>query len=334
MGEDRKLRFGLVAAGWMAEMCCEAMPEVSNAEIAAVYARNPEKGAAFAKRHSIPRHTDHYRDILDDSSIDAIYITSTNESHAPLAFEAIEAGKAVLMEKPFALDFVEAKAVVDAAERRGVLIMDALWSRFVPGADLLVKTLQSGVIGDPRSIRMRQGFAMTPEKNARVFDPEKGGGVLLDISVYPLSILEMLTGRLPGRVENKVVRHPSGVDIRNEITLRYEGGLRADIYVTCEENFPEEMVIVGDKGELRTDRYVFPKKITVNAGGSVKVLDAATSRNQYVFQLEHFASLFKAGAVDSDILPLARMLRVMRMIDMCREAEETGTAGVSAFSFA
>ncbi len=318
--KTKTIRLGLVGAGWMAEMCCAGMPAVPEIDIVAVQCRTRSRAGAFAARHGIAFATDSLDELLSRPDVDAVYIATTNESHAELALAALDAGKAVLLEKPFTLTHAEAVRVVDAARRHGVLLMEAMWSRFVPGMRMLQEVVRDGTIGRVRTVRMEQGTVLTPEKNARVYDPEKGGGALVDIGVYPVSILEMVAARPPERIGNSMTRHASGVDVRDELSFHYEDGMAAEILVTCQEELPARLEIIGEHGTLCCDDYTFVKEFNVETERGVRRYDFATDTYRYVFQMRHFAECLNAGKQESDVIPLDRTLLVMRMLDLCREA--------------
>ncbi len=311
-------RLGLIGAGWMAGMCCEGMSATPEIEVVVVHCRNLSRAKAFAAEYSIAAATDSLQELLAREDVDAVYIATTNESHAKLALAAITAGKAVLVEKPFTLNYVEAARVVEAAQLRGVLLMEAMWSRFCPGMLALYEILQAGVIGKLRTVRMEQGTVLTPQKNPRVYDLEKGGGALLDIGVYPVSVLEMLTDCLPEWVENRMIRHSSGVDVRDEITFRFQNGVAAQILVSCEEERNSCLDVVGEHGCLHCADYTFVKEFQVESEEGVRRYDFATDTYRYVFQMRHFAECLRTGSRESRVFPPSRTLRVMRMLDHCR----------------
>ncbi len=318
--KTKTIRLGLVGAGWMAEMCCAGLPELPEIDIVAVQCRTRSRATAFAASHGIASATDSLDELLARPDVDAVYIATTNESHAELALAALDAGKAVLLEKPFTLTHAEAVRVVDAARRSGVLLMEAMWSRFVPGMRMLQEVVRNGTLGQVRTVRMKQGTVLTPEKNARVYDLEKGGGALVDIGVYPISILEMVAARPPELIGNRMTRHVSGVDVRNDLIFRYEDGMSAEIVVTCEEELSARLELIGDRGALYCDDYTFVKEFNVETERGVRRYDFATDTYRYVFQMRHFAECLIAGKRESDVLPLDRTLLVMRMLDLCREA--------------
>lgn len=317
----RKLRLGIIGAGWMAGMCCEGIAETDHLQAEMVYARRLSAAQEFAARYHLPACTDNLDEMLRSDTVDAVYIATTNETHLSLALQAVEAGKPVLVEKPFTLNYKEARQLVDAARRQGVFVMEAMWSRFIPGMLMAAELVRSGMFGNLSAIHMQTGCVLTPEKNGRVYDLSRGGGALVDIGVYALSILEMLVSQTPARVINRMSRAPaSGVDIRDELTLVYSSGVRADILVTCEEELPTTLLLEGGRGSLALDSFVQAQQLIVTQNGRTRYYDFSGNRYRYAYQLEHFARCVLEGEAESYIFPLDCTLRVMRTMDACRFA--------------
>ena len=317
----QKIRLGIIGAGWMASMCCDALKLSSKIEAHGVYARSLQQASGFSKQYSIPFHTDDVDTLIHHPDIDAIYIATTNESHMYFAHLAANAGKSVLVEKPFALNHTQAKELCEAAKEHGCLVMEAMWSRFSPAMLYITSLVQTGAIGPLRRIQAQTGCVLTKEKNTRVFQKQLGGGALLDIGVYPLSIVQMIAPLLPVTVNNaiKLERH-SGVDVEDAITLLYHNGLRAEVFVTCERELDATLEIEGARGKITCDNYVFAQGFTLESEGERKYYDFTTARDPYTYQLEHFARCLGEGRAESYLMPMDATLKVMRLLDDCRRA--------------
>lgn len=316
----KKMRMGLIGAGWMAEMYCDARPSVPSLDFAMVYARNLQKAKNFSEKHNIPRWTSALDEMLLDPEIDAVCIATTNETHFPLAMQALESGKAVLLEKPFTLNAAQARQLIDMARKKGVFLMEAMWSRFIPGMQMLAQLVRHDAIGNLCEVNMQLGRPLNPQDNSRVFDLGKGGGALLDVGVYPLSILEMLSDRVPVRYLNVMHRHSSGVDEADEITLHYSSGLRASVLVTMREELPSTLTIEGTRGSIHCPDYGNVQEFTMLRKDRRRRYDFSSKKYRYAYQLEHFADCVRNGESESFVMPLASTLRVMQMLDGCRAA--------------
>ena len=317
---NMKIRLGIIGAGWMSSMCCDAIAVTNNVEAYGVYARSLPKAKDFAEKYLIPFCTDDVNALLQNKNIDAIYIATTNESHAQFAMMAINAGKSVLLEKPFTLNHAQAKELQEAAKAKGCFVMEAMWSRFSPAMLSIAYLVKTEAIGHLRSIKIQTGCVLTKEKNARVYDKQLGGGALLDIGVYPLSIIQMITGIHPVKVTNNMnTDNSTGVDVENTITLIYENGLKAEVYVTCFKDLASTLVIEGSNGSIACENYVFAQSFTLENDNDSKYYNFTTAREPYTYQLEHFAHCIKQGKKDSYIMPLSSTLQVMKLLDEIRQ---------------
>lgn len=318
----KKLRMGIVGSGWMADMCCDEVKSADNIELAGVYSRNSDNAKKFSEKHSIPFFTDDINALLRRDDVDAVYIATTNDAHKEFALKAIEAGKPTIVEKPFTLNYTETKEVVDCAEKNDCFLMEAMWMRFFPSILAVNHLIKDGTIGELKSIKTHCGLVLNPEDNARVFVPKLGGGVLVDIGVYQLSFIQMVTGKLPQEIQNAIKFSESGVDIRDDIVLRYDNGLVVELTVSGEEFIPDDTVINGSKGTIICRGGLLSGEFIVVTSKEERRYNFASERFRYIYhyEFEHFAQCVLEQRKESYIVPVADTLKVMQMMDACRFA--------------
>src|SRR5258706_11466720 len=189
------IKWGILGTGAIAAQFAEALAGVAEARLHAIASRSREGAEAFARDYGVPRAYASYEELVRDPDVEVVYIATPNSAHAANAILALENGKAVLCEKPFTVDAAEAKKVIEVARQKKLFCMEGMWMRFVPAVRELVSLIRSGAIGDARMLTAGLGFPFIYDPAHRVFDPRLGGGAMLDLGVYPLSLAFHLFGR-------------------------------------------------------------------------------------------------------------------------------------------
>ncbi|MCW3038350.1 MAG: putative oxidoreductase [Solirubrobacterales bacterium] len=243
------LRWGLLSTAKINDALLNTTSPVSD-RFVAVGSRSAEKAQAYAQAKGIPRAHGSYEALLADPDVDAVYVSLPNGMHTPWAIRALEAGKHVLVEKPFDRDPVAVGLAYDLAEARGLVLAEAFMWRHHPQVDRAVSLLRDGAIGDVRLLKASFSFVLSDPGNVR-FETALDGGALMDVGCYCLSGLRTLAGAEPVRVHAERVDGAGGVDVRLAATLRFPG----DVLATMDCGFDlaprAELEAVGDGGTLR-----------------------------------------------------------------------------------
>ncbi len=216
-------RWGIAGTGGIARGTVGDLHLAENVEVAAVSSRTQEGADAFAAAHEVPAAYGSFDAMLEDPTLDVIYLCSPHSAHAEMTVAALQAGKHVLCEKPLTLTGPEAREVVAVAEQEGRFLMEAMWMRFNPAIRALADLVASGELGEVRHVESAFGFAAPYDPAHRLWNPALGGGALLDLGIYPLTFAHMLLGR-PHEVSVVGTMREDGVDGRAMVTLSYAGG--------------------------------------------------------------------------------------------------------------
>lgn len=203
------VRWGIVGTGWIAAQFTEALRKHTNQKVVAVGSRTAARAAQFAQRHGIEYHFPSYAALCGCAQVDAVYVAVPQSEHRDTALLAIDAGKAVLVEKPFTTTSAQARDIADAATRHGVFVMEAMWTRYLPHSDVIRRILREDMLGEVRSVVADHGQAIPPD--SRLFRPEAGGGALLDLGVYPFAFASEVLGA-PLTVHTNGTVTETGVD--------------------------------------------------------------------------------------------------------------------------
>ncbi len=317
----KPVRWGIVGTGRMACVLAREITAMQPdaAVLEAVASRQMPTARAFSQQYGAARCFDDFRALAKDPGIDALYIATPHTAHRECMLEAAAAGKAVLCEKPFTINAVEAQSVIQAAQRGGAFLMEAMWSRFLPAIAEVRSLVASGAIGQVQM--MVGGGAFIPDRGADhyLLNRALGGGVLLDAGVYLLSLTSMLLGP-PTRIQATGRIGPTGVDEQDAILLEHAGGATALLYVSLHARRSPDLEILGDAGRLRIGAPVFkPTRLTLwDKDGAESVRDFPIQGSGYGYQLLEVHEALRAGRRESPIMPLRETLSIMHTMDTIR----------------
>lgn len=313
------VRWGILGTGKIAERFAGAIAMVDDAEVVAVGSRTSTAAHAFANLHGVPKRHVGYQVLVSDTDVDVVYVATPHVYHRDHAMLAIEAGKAVLCEKPFTINAVEAEKVVHMARERGVFLMEAMWSRFIPAVRRVRELVAEEIVGDLRMISADFGFRADFGPNHRLLARELGGGALLDVGVYPISLVSMLWGA-PTRIAGLAAMGETGVDEQAAIVLGYDDGRLASLYTSIDVDTPVEAVLMGTRGHIRIHRRMHhPQKLTVAVDGrEEEVIEMPFEGYGLQFQAMEVGRCLREGRTESEAMPLDETVAVMRTLDAIR----------------
>lgn len=242
------IRWGILGAGGIASAFTENLLTEGLA-VQAVGARDGGKAQAFADRFGLPSAHGGYDALVADPEVDAVYVATTHNFHLEHALLAIEAGKAVLVEKPVTVTAAEAQRLADAARSAGVFAMEAMWTRFLPSMNFVKKQIARGAIGQVRAVDSQHCQALNPDPKGRLHNPDLAGGALLDLGVYNVSFALDLLGA-PSEVVGRGTLAGTGVDAETAMVLSHEGDAQSTAYTSMVAAGPNGATVVGTEGYL------------------------------------------------------------------------------------
>jgi len=293
------LRWGVLSTANIGRAAVNpAIQASSSGELLAVASRDSDTAEAFAAEHGIPRAYGSYEALLADSEIDAVYVPLPNSMHLEWTRKAAEAGKHVLCEKPLALNEAECLEMIEVAEANGVRLMEAFMYRFHPRIDRVRERLTQGEIGDLRVIRSSFTFRLTRPDNIR-WDPDLGGGALMDVGCYCVNVSRTIAGAEPVEVQATANWTDRGVDREMAGMLRFADGVLAhfDCALTMDRN--EVCEVAGTEGQFVVPSAFLPGKgdvpIELLKGREGERIEVVEGVDEYQEMVEHFASCVLGG---------------------------------------
>ena len=320
MTDVTPIRWGIIGTGGIATTFASDLRLMPDASLVAVGSRSQSTADEFGTRFDLAHRHATYDDLVNDPDVDAVYVSTPHPGHHNAALSAINAGKAVLVEKPFTMNAKEASSLIDAARSRGVFLMEAMWARFLPHLVRVRELLASRALGDVRIVIAdhNQWFARDPSH--RLFDPALGGGALLDLGIYPVSFASMVLGT-PTRVTAVSDRAFTGVDATTSAILQYDDGAHSVVTTSLEVAGPNRAVIVGTEARIEIDATFYaPTSFTLIARDGTKVerfVGSVEGRGMQ-FEAAEVMRCMRAGKLESDVLPLDETLAIMDTLDEIR----------------
>ena len=310
--------WGILGAGNIAGALVEGIRATGEGEVAAIASRSHDRAASFAEKHGIAAAHGSYESLLSDPAIEAVYVATTNDLHHRNTLDAVAAGKAVLCEKPFALNARQAEEMVAAARDAGVFLMEAMWMRFIPAIEELLARVVNGDLGRLRAVLADFGFASGVGSGHRLVEPALGGGALLDLGVYPISLAMLLLGH-PTGVSARATMSPHGVDEQVAVTLEFAEGAVASLYASYVAAAPIEAHIIGSDARIHVHAPMHhPRRFDVIRDGEEEPVQVPYDGIGYQFEVAEVHRALAAGETEGPKRPLDETLAVMRVLDDAR----------------
>ena len=310
--------WGILGPGGIARAFAKDLTLLEGHTIGAVGSRSLNNARSFAHDFGGTAYGS-YEELVSDSRIDAIYVATPHPAHHDNVIMALNAGKPVLCEKPFAVNAKQAQAMVDAAAKNKVALMEAMWARFLPHYAKVREIVASGVLGPILSIHADHGQRLADQGIARLVEPQLAGGALLDLGIYPISFAHMILGN-PTSITSSAVMTDKGVDAQTSMLFNYDNGAQAVLTTTMIEQTPCRAVVAGLDGWLEIDRTFYnpaSMRVVLN-DGTVTEYPSTYTGHGLREQAESFKQIVQSGEVQSKILTWKVTVDIMKSMDTVR----------------
>ena len=324
---DKKFTWGIMGPGNIAHSFAKAFEVIDNGQIGAVASHNLEKAQAFAQEFGIGKAYGNYEDFLADASIDAVYIATTNPYHFDCIMQALRAGKPVLCEKPMCLNETQAKEAIALAEEKGLFLMEAVWSRFLPIYKQVDQWVADKEIGDIDIIKADFAFSAPFPPTDRHVDPKNGGGALLDVGIYNLALALKYLGDEPSEIISGAEKYSTGVDGKSSVILKYADGKMANLTCAFTTVMDHTATIYGTAGSITLPGFWHGTDATL-----AKILKPFTppeltqahadfeGGNGYQYEIREAMARIQAGDKESPVMSHKNTLALARIMTGLRKA--------------
>ncbi len=316
-----KIHWGIIGCGSIAAKFAEGLGVLDDAELTAVGSRTEDKARAFAKKHNAKRAYGSYEQLAKAPGVDVVYVATPHPFHMENTILCLEHGKAVLCEKPFAMNARQAERMIDAAKKANVFLMEAMWTRFIPLTVEIRRLIENSAIGPVRFFQADFGYATDRGAQSRALNPHLGGGALLDVGIYPISFASMLFGAQPSKITSQAQIGKTGVDEQSGYLFTYDGGGFCVLSSAVTTKTPGRAVIAGDDGliKIHLPFHRAEKATIVTPDNKETVIEKPIEGNGYNYQAAEVHNCLRQGKLQSDIMPLKESLAIMETMDKIRQ---------------
>jgi predicted dehydrogenase len=317
------IRWGILGSGHIAKKFATDLRLVKDARLVAIGSRSSTTSAAFAAVFPVEYQHDSYEALVNNPDVDVIYIATPHSFHYEHTLLCLQHGKAVLCEKPFAMNSRQTRVMIDTAKEKKIFLMEALWSKFLPQYDKVQELLRQGKIGTLKSVLVNFGFRPVPPIKPRMFDPALGGGTMMDIGIYNVFMAISVLGR-PHIIEASMTPAATGVDEQCAVLFKYNNGAMAQLFSSFTTDLPTEAEINGTEGRIKlTSRFFDPTaQIELYTGGldTKQLIEVPKEQGfGYQYQARHVNACLQQGLTESPVMRFEDTLTLMETLDAIRQ---------------
>jgi len=316
----KQFNIGILGASRIARKFASDARSVGTTKLYAVAARNLESAKAFQNEFDMVNSYGSYEELVKDENIDLIYVSTPNSFHKEHVLLCLNAGKAVICEKPFALNTKEVEEMIQVATEKNVFLMEAMWTRYLPSINKANEWLTENKIGKTRMFQGDFGFKSETEEDIR-FNRTLGGGALLDVGIYPISIVSMFFGMQPEHIEARAALTKEGVDESIWMQLEYPNGKMAHLSASINLCTPKNAYIIGEKGYIHMPQAWSGKLAYLynNEGKLVEHFVDQSKELGYHFELEEVVKCLQEGKIESARMTLQESVEITKTLERIRK---------------
>ncbi len=313
-----RFRWGILGPGKIAHRFADALAILDDHHLVAVAGRDASRARDFARHHGAARAYDSFDALLADAEVDAVYVATPHSHHCEATIACHQAGKAVLCEKPLAVNLQQVEAMIAAARVADRFLMEAMWTRFLPVYQEVRSWLSEGAIGEPRMLQASFGFCTGWDPTGRVLDPSLAGGALLDVGVYPVALALWIFGRPPAEIRALGHLGETGVDEQTGILLRFDRGELAVLDCAVRTVTRHDAELFGTEGRLRIENFSRATTAHLEAGDRKETRVCQLRANGFEYQAEEVARCVRAGHRESPEMSHRMSTEIMAVMDEVR----------------
>ena len=311
------IKWGILGLGKIAHKFASDLALVKDAELYAVASRSLEKATEFKEQFLATEAYDSYKKLACDEQVDAIYIATPHAFHAQHSILCLQEQKAVLCEKPFAMNLQEVSKMIAVAQQNNTLLMEALWTAFLPHYQYVVALIRTKKFGELHHLKADFGFYTPYNTQSRVFQKKLGGGSLLDIGIYPI-FAALTTLGIPEKIDAKATFFENGADASCDLTFTYKEAV-ATLKSTLLEETPTEAIFTFDDALIKIhSRFHEPSSVTIYHQEKEDTITFKTNGFGYYDEILHFNDLLRKGKKESDIMTFDLSKSLIVLLDGVR----------------
>ncbi len=319
MTSKRIVKWGILGCGKIAHKFAEDLLTIPSAKLFAVASRNVNKARDFAAKYNIPVSYDSYEALCKDLEIDIIYIATPHPLHHQNTMMCLRNNKAVLCEKPFAMNSNQVEEMISLAKKKNIFLMEALWTYFLPHYQYVLDKIKSKELGEVKSLKADFGFASAFNPDSRIFNKDLGGGSLLDVGIYPLFAALTILG-YPEEIIAKATFGKTGVDETCTMQLLYKNNVTASLFSAITLKTDTRAIIELENGTITINsRFHEPSSITIEKNGKSDTITFKSNTNGYNFEAIHAQEMLSKNRIESTLMTFEKSRLLIQLLDAVRK---------------
>lgn len=316
-----QINWGIIATGGIARKFAEDFRFVENGTLLAVASRSQDKAQHFANDFHIERAYGSYEALAEDPDVDAVYVATPHDTHVELSKMCLEKGKAVLCEKPMAVNAAQLESLLDTAEKSGTFLMEAMWTYFMPVVRQAKKWVNDGRIGNIKMIQADFGFKTPDNPKDRLYNPALAGGALLDIGIYPLAIAHYFAPGEIADIKASAIKADTGVDQTLGLVLTYDDDIIANLTASFRFQMENAAYVYGDEGYVKIHgNFWHPHKaVLMKDSGIEDIVEDDRLSTGYDYETNAMTQWLLEGKKESPVVPFSWSRKSVETMDKIRE---------------
>ncbi|MBQ9566827.1 MAG: Gfo/Idh/MocA family oxidoreductase [Lachnospiraceae bacterium] len=316
------MKMAILGAGGIAAIMAETIRPLEDVESYAIGSRDLGKAQAFAEKYGFRKAYGSYEEMLEDPEIDLVYIAVPHSHHHMWTLASLNAGKHVLCEKAFAVNERQTREMIELSEKKGLLLAEAIWTRYMPSRQIITEIVERGDIGRPRTISANLGYRI--DMNERMVRPELAGGCLLDLTVYTLNFASMVWGDDIRRIAASCVKTDTGVDGQDTVMIEYQDDRMASLFTTMYTLTNRMGLICGTEGFIEVQNINNPEQIRVYSpdrnGPELRAcIDVPEQITGYEYEVLACKKAIEEGRIECPEMPHSQTIQIMCQMDQIRK---------------
>jgi predicted dehydrogenase len=317
---SKQINWGIIGLGNIANKFAQDLLLVKNAVLYGVASRDTKKAKTFAKKYNSIHYYTSYEELANDPNIDIVYIATPHIFHFSHSMLCLKLGKAVLCEKPLGMNSREVKTMIETARSKGLFIMEALWTRFIPGTEKVLELFRSDTLGKIDYLKADFGFVGDTDPERRVYNKSLGGGSLMDVGIYPIYLSLLLMG-IPKIIIATANFTPTGVDSCCDIKFDYNNGKKSILKSSIIAKTPLEAIIYGKNGSIKMHRsFHHTKKISVLKNDNISEnITIGYQGNGYYHEIVEVMDCLLNKKIENEKMPHSMSIVLIETLDRVRE---------------
>ncbi len=312
------IKWGILGPGKIAGKFAKDLLKVADAIPYAVASTQAERAISFAKEYHFQKHFDSYESMLADPALEVVYIATPHVFHHQNTLMCLQAGKAVLCEKPFAMNLGQVEEMINLAKQKNVFLMEALWTRFLPHFQYVLDIIQKKTFGKLLSLEADFGIDVPFDEHSRLYNKSLGGGGLLDVGIYPVFASLQFLG-YPIEIQAHADFATTGVDSRCEMLFKHGNKAESKLYCSTVKRTSTEAKLVFEKGSiLMNSRFHEPSTVTISSAEGTKTIDFNYQTNGYYYEAAHVTDCLQKGLKESPLMNFESSRDLIKLLDAVR----------------